>query len=775
MIRLRHKRVVPTDASCLIKVSPFVPILARATLCALSWINKRIGQYPGFIRSATYSLGKYSVDAQQQCPCLIKDIALFSNIVDRVAREGRIKRRLEVVQKNKRDSVLRIPTSVTFVRVAVIGLIAVALLWHPAIQAATDAGADGSGQPAALDDATCLGCHAEGQPVLEVPDADGELRELLAIEQTRYIKGVHGDMSCISCHGDITDAQVPHRHEGGEKPDCATCHQAAWETIQQQGLTEEKARMGIVVENIAAYQDSFHALPAGENKVKASCDDCHDTHYFNVPPRGTSRRTEWHLTIPNVCGSECHDDVLEEYVTSVHGKQVVDEHNPKSAVCTDCHTSHDISKTTRDPFQLLVTRQCGNCHEEQLVTYRKTYHGQINALGYAYTAKCYDCHGSHELFAVDDPKSMVHPDNRLETCAECHDGKKINKATESLLSFGPHADGHDFERYPQMWIATKFMHGLFLFVFAYFWAHSLLWWLRECKDRCGNKKRQRIRTDELLEGETKRPRQVRRFGLVWRIGHLCFAISVMILILTGMALSYSNTNWAPVVINTLGGPEQAGLIHRTSAAIMLGIFFVHLIGVSINIARKGRSFRWFGPDSLIPNWKDFKDAWGMFVWFVGKGPRPAFDRWTYWEKFDYWAVFWGMAVIGTSGMMLAFPEVTASIFPGWVFNVVMLVHGEEAFLAAVFLFTVHFFNNHFRPDKLPPPDVVMFTGTQSLEEFRRDHSLQYERLVASGELDKYLVDAPSTPMTLGSKILGLTLIACGLALLVVVAIGFFTG
>jgi hypothetical protein len=93
----------------------------------------------------------------------------------------------------------------------------------------------------------------------------------------------------------------------------------------------------------------------------------------------------------------------------------------------------------------------------------------------------------------------------------------------------------------------------------------------------------------------------------------------------------------------------------------------------------------------------------------------------------------------------------------------------------VFLFTVHFFNNHFRPDKLPPPDVVMFTGTQSLDEFRHEHRAQYDRLVASGELEKYLVEAPSAPFKLGSRILGLVLIACGLALLTMIAIGFFGG
>ncbi|MEQ1515727.1 MAG: cytochrome C, partial [Usitatibacteraceae bacterium] len=103
-----------------------------------------------------------------------------------------------------------------------------------------------------------------------------------------------------------------------------------------------------------------------------------------------------------------------------------------------------------------------------------------------------------------------------------------------------------------------------------------------------------------------------------------------------------------------------------------------------------------------------------------------------------------------------------------------IVHGEEAFLAAVFLFTVHFFNNHFRPDKLPPPDIVMFTGTQSLDEFRREHPAQYQRLVDSGELEKHLVDGPSRPMTVGSKILGITLICMGLTLLALVGIGFFT-
>jgi hypothetical protein len=89
----------------------------------------------------------------------------------------------------------------------------------------------------------------------------------------------------------------------------------------------------------------------------------------------------------------------------------------------------------------------------------------------------------------------------------------------------------------------------------------------------------------------------------------------------------------------------------------------------------------------------------------------------------------------------------------------------------VFLFTVHFFNNHWRPDNFPL-DIQMFTGAVPLERFKREHTVEYRRLVETGQLQKYLVDAPSRPMTVGSKILGFALIAVGLLLLIFVLVGF---
>jgi cytochrome b subunit of formate dehydrogenase len=627
---------------------------------------------------------------------------------------------------------------------------------------------------AKLDNPTCLSCHDATK--LEAPGSDGKARPLLAIKTDKYGQSVHAKMECVACHTEIKDSVAKHKIDASvAKPDCATCHEALWKTAKEQDYAKEKARLGVVVDNINSYKDSFHARPnkEDETRVNAKCDGCHDTHSFNVPPAGTAQRANWRLGIPKLCGESCHSDELEEYLGSVHGKESQEKHNLKAALCSDCHTTHKIGNTSSVPVKLVITANCGGCHENELETYRKTYHGQVGALGYSYTAKCFDCHGSHGILKVDDPQSKVAPKNRLKTCKQCHNGKKLPEATAGYTSFGPHASADNYEKYPQMWIASRFMVALLMGVFAFFWLHCGLWYYREWKDRKEGKRRVHIRTADLNIDHTK---QVKRFALGWRIAHLCFALVTMTLVLTGTTALFASSGWAPVVAKLLGGPSMVGIIHRVAAFLFIGIFFIHFLYVMylLLVVKRGK-FRWFGPDSLVPRWQDLIDVYGMFKWFLGKGPRPALDRWAYFEKFDYWAVFWGVNVIGFSGMMLAFPHVTAQYLPGWIFNVATLVHGEEAFLAAVFLFTVHFFNNHFRPDKLPPPDIVMFTGSQSIEEFRHDHPAQYDRLVKSGELEKYLVDAPSVPMERGSKILGLVLITFGLTLLVLVAIGFFGG
>jgi len=610
---------------------------------------------------------------------------------------------------------------------------------------------------ASLGNALCLGCH--GNEGFSVPGANGKTRSLHVVGN-KFEKSVHGKRQCVECHKDIT--AIPHEKTGPLKVGCVQCHQDLWEAARKENRTQASPRLGVVVEQIDHYMKSIHARPSREDqsRTNATCYNCHDAHY--VYPKDSAVRAEWRLGIPDACG-KCHARQREEYFDSVHGRQVMGNANPAAPICSDCHTTHDVDRPKLDAIRLTIVRNCGTCHAESLNSYSNTYHGQVGTLGYAYTATCFDCHGNHGIQRVSHPQSTVHPNNRLQTCQKCH-----KDATPGFITFQPHANTHDFARYPFMWVTSKFMIALLLGVFAFFWTHSALWFYREYRDRRDGKSAPHVATGELPQLQGK---HFRRFRPEWRIAHLVFALSVMTLVLTGMAVLYAETGWAKFIVSALGGPRAAGILHRTSAAIMLGIFFVHLVYLAYRVVPNWKPSDWFGPNSLVPNLKDLDDALAMFSWFLGKGPRPALDRWTYWEKFDYWAVFWGMAIIGGSGMMLAFKETTASVLPGWVFNVATLVHGEEAILAAVFLFTVHLFNNHFRPDKLPPPDIVMFTGTVALEEFRREHALEYQRLLKTGELSKYLVDAPSRPMTLGSRVLGITLIVFGLTLLVCVLVG----
>jgi cytochrome b subunit of formate dehydrogenase len=601
----------------------------------------------------------------------------------------------------------------------------------------------------------CLRCH--GRDNFSRKAENGEERDLHVAAEA-FEHSVHGSSDCVSCHQDIIKA--PHRKGIDRKVGCVRCHTELWYEAQRSGTKEENARLGEVVQQIESYMGSIHARPsmADQSRTNATCYNCHDAHY--IEPIDNHVGSESRLKTPDVCG-QCHAEQRDAYFTSVHGMEILSG-NANAAVCNDCHTTHDIEKATADSGRLVITENCGNCHEENLESYMGTYHGKVTKLGYAETAKCYDCHGSHEVKRLDDETSMMHVNNRLETCQTCH-----ADATEGYITFQPHGTMHDMEKYPQMWFASTFMIGLLLGTFAFFWLHSALWFYREYQDRKQGKNRPHILTDDLLQGKM----YFRRFNRWWRLAHLVGALSIMTLTLTGIAVLYAQSTWAPGLMEFLGGPNKAGYVHRIGAIGFMGVFFIHLIYFAIRIGRTWRTFEWFGPNSLIPNWQDLNDAVAMFQWFFGLAPRPVFDRFTYWEKFDYWAPFWGMTIIGVSGMMMWFPASTASVLPGWVFNVAAIVHGEEAFLAVVFLFTVHFFNNHFRPDKFPQ-DTTMFTGRVPLEIYRHEHKREYDRLLASGELEKYLVQAPSAPLGRAAKMLGGTLITFGLFLLTLVLMGF---
>ncbi|MBZ5645756.1 MAG: hypothetical protein LAN37_00870 [Acidobacteriia bacterium] len=241
-------------------------------------------------------------------------------------------------------------------------------------------------------------------------------------------------------------------------------------------------------------------------------------------------------------------------------------------------------------------------------------------------------------------------------------------------------------------------------------------------------------------------REFVRFTLLERWLHVCMVVSFISLAVTGMSLKFSYTSWAVKLSHLLGGFQTAGFIHRTAAVIMFGTFLTHLYSLYQKKTKEYGSWRELilGKNSMIPGRQDLREFVATMKWFVGLGPRPEYGRWTYWEKFDYFAVFWGVFIIGSTGLTLWFPVFFTRVIPGSFINVASIIHSDEALLATGFIFTVHFFNTHLRPEKFPM-DTVVFTGHMPLAELKRDKPREYAALMASGKLEEYLAE-PQPPV-----------------------------
>ena len=259
-----------------------------------------------------------------------------------------------------------------------------------------------------------------------------------------------------------------------------------------------------------------------------------------------------------------------------------------------------------------------------------------------------------------------------------------------------------------------------------------------------------------------------RFTPLQRALHAMVIVSFFGLVITGLPLHFAYAAWARVLIRVVGGLHAAGLIHRACAIITFGYFALYIGSITYRIMRSSNrmSFFW-GPDSMVPQPKDVRDVIQMFKWFLGRGEQPRFDRYSYMEKFDHLGVFWGVAIIGASGLLLWFPEFFAKILPGWAFNVATIVHGDEALLAMSFIFTIHFFNVHLRPEKFPI-DLVIFTGRATAAYMQEEHPLEYERRRAAGTLDALTAPPISRAGYLWSLVLGFASLGLGVFLVILV-------
>ena len=578
-----------------------------------------------------------------------------------------------------------------------------------------------------IDNSECLGCHSK-------------------ISERKFAQSVHGANSCNSCHWDITDVKEHLKAKGArihtEPVTCHRCH-------KKEG---------------AEHYASAHFI----NEVQ--CKDCHTGIHEITPWKGDKTRVVQKCTT-------CHED--DGYTESVHGKAVF-AGNPDSAACHDCHGLHKIPLLKGDDPKTVQFRKefhtevCQKCHGDKEMmernkvfliatqTYYESYHGKVEHLGYPkLVAGCADCHSFHSILPRDNPKSTISDARLVETCGKCHP-----RANTNFVMWIAHATHNDPEREPVLYAVFIIMTALLVSVFGVFWVHTFLWWRKDFWEKRELRKQgiffplHHVKLEEA-------GLMYRRFKTLDIVLHFTMMVTFIALVLTGLPLKFSHAPWAKGLMAFWGGAAMAGWVHRIAAAITFlyfgaaNAYFFYFLFYKKLPGNPNPLQKLFGPESLCPRWKDIQDIIGMIRWFFGQGPKPKFDRWTYWEKFDFLAVYWGMFAIGLSGLMLWFPEFFCIFLPGWVLNIAHIVHSDEALLASGFIFTVHFFNTHFRPSKFPF-DPVIFTGRLPKYELVEERPEQYKRLLAQNRLETYRSTYPSAWVDLFSNVMGFAMLAIGL-------------
>lgn len=298
---------------------------------------------------------------------------------------------------------------------------------------------------------------------------------------SQYQKSTHGMLvaksdpnapTCKECHGThgvLGKGQPASPTFATNVPVlCARCH--------REGKKAAVRYAGEQHQIIERYTESIHGkgLMKSGLTVTAMCTNCHTAH--SVLPHSDSSSSINPQNIPATCG-KCHHGIEDQFEKSIHSK-LVGKTDKKLPVCNDCHSAHTISRADEAGFKLDIMQKCGRCHEEISKTYFDTFHGKVSQLGYTKTAKCYDCHGAHDILPVSDPKSHLSHDNVVKTCQNCHPG-----ATRKFAGYLTHATHHDPKKYPFLFWTFWGMTTLLVGTFILGGIHTLLWLPRALKMR----------------------------------------------------------------------------------------------------------------------------------------------------------------------------------------------------------------------------------------------------------------------------------------------------
>jgi len=537
-----------------------------------------------------------------------------------------------------------------------------------------------------------------------------------------FVTGETAGPVCLSCHKNpITSGSgiEPAKLKRAQEALCLSCH------VKNKAVSD---KVGMSPGFIASYEQSVHgaALLRGDASAP-TCVDCHGAHDERRGFDTSSLVNK--MRVQRVC-AQCHFAEEKHFAASVHGA-ALEKGNLEAPACTDCHGEHRIlsPKDPRSPVAAVnvSARVCTPCHaslkvtdkwnlpRDRAQTFADSYHGLASRGGSLEVANCASCHGSHDILPSSNALSRVNRANLSTTCGSsgCHPG-----ANERFGTGKVHVAATVKEEPVLYWIATLYLI-LIVAVIGGMLLHNVLDFVRKARHTL------KVRRGEAAEEPVGHGLYL-RMSVNERVQHVVLMVSFTLLVITGFMLRFPEAWWVAGIRRLSSRAfDLRSLLHRIAAVVMVGAGIYHVGYVALTA--RGRQLLkdiWWRP-------KDIRDAVTALKFNAGlSGERAKFDRFSYIEKSEYWAMIWGTIVMAVTGVIMWFDNTFIGLLTKLGYDISRTVHFYEAWLATLAIIVWHFYYVIFNPDAYPM-SAAWLNGFLSEREMEEEHPLELERIRGS--------------------------------------------
>jgi cytochrome b subunit of formate dehydrogenase/ribosomal protein S27AE len=564
---------------------------------------------------------------------------------------------------------------------------------------------------------SCVDCHTDVKSLAhETPPKKVSCADCHADAQQAYAHSMHARLTkagtpaatCQDCHGGVhqivvgDDPKSPVAH-ANIPATCGKCH-------SQKFLMESN---GQSAQPFTSYQESVHGRAIEKGSTKAAvCTDCHGSHEILAANQQNSPISKFN--VPATCG-KCHSAIQQTFMASIHGQGIARGNN-LAPVCTDCHGIHSIKRHS-DPNASVsgqnVSRDtCARCHEgvrlsqefglpgQRVSSYMDSYHGLATEGGSVVAANCSSCHGVHDILPSSDPRSTISHANLQATCGKCHKGV-TQKFIQTRVHLEDGVHPKDVGSIAVRWVRILYLILIFAVIGGMFLHNAILW-----------------RSKTVARRKMQNP-MMTRMTVNQRWQHLTLLTSFIVLVITGFALKFPDSWFAEILAMS---EHLRSVVHRVAGVVLIGAGVYHIF--YLIAAREGRRLL----RDIAPGPKDAFDAIGTMLYYTGLSKqKPAFGRFNYAEKAEYWALVWGTALMGLTGIMLWAKVWVGDLFARWWVDVATTVHYYEAILATLAIVVWHFYQVFFDPD-VYPMNWAWWDGKMPVEHYKHEHPLDTESL-----------------------------------------------